>query len=112
MQSEYKFLSGDWALVADDVIKSGIKYDLILTSETIYSEANYAKLVNAIKSSLAPGGTVFLASKSHYFGVGGGTFLFEEFLDADGALSSQVCHQVDAPLVRQILKINWKSGVS
>ena len=58
------------------------KYDVILTSETIYEESNYSKLLKIFEELLEPDGYILLAAKIHYFGVGGGLRNFEKFLEA------------------------------
>jgi len=42
-----------------------------LTAETIYNEDYYSRLFEAIDSTLAQSGVVYLAAKSHYFGCSG-----------------------------------------
>lgn len=105
------FISGDWAAISHqlETSKEHSKYDLLLSSETIYSTDNYEKLLKLIKVCLAHDGVMFLSSKCYYFGVGGGTRSFEEFVANDGELSCCVCHEIDAPLQREILKLTWKS---
>jgi len=96
-----RFFSGDWSCFKDEFEKKiGVKYDLILTSETIYNTGNYQKLVSTQKdveneviklseslisfqmdifdSCLNENGIILLAAKIHYFGVGGGLRLFEK----------------------------------
>ncbi len=90
----------------------GLKFDLILTSETIYNRDNYEKLVKVFKCGLSETGVVYIASKCHYFGLGGGTYDFIEFIQNDGQFECEVCHEIDAPLLRQILKLIWKRDVS
>ena len=59
-----------------------MKYDLILTSETIYEEANYYKLLSIFEQLLETNGSILLAAKIHYFGVGGGLRSFEKSLQS------------------------------
>ena len=60
--------------------KASMKYDLILTSETIYEEVNYYKLLSIFDQLLEQNGLILLAAKIHYFGVGGGLRSFEKSL--------------------------------
>ena len=106
--SRFNYMFGDWSAIADDIRSYGLKFDLILSSETLYNCDNYEKLVKVIKSSLSTNGSVYIASKSHYFGVGGGTYSFMDYLQNDGYFESDICHEIEAPLIRQILKINRK----
>jgi hypothetical protein len=44
---KYRFFSGDWKCFKNEFEKKvGLKYDIILTSETIYNRENYQKLVS------------------------------------------------------------------
>jgi len=51
-----------------------------LTAETIYNEDYYSRLFEAIDSTLAQSGVVYLAAKSHYFGCSGSVFAWIEFV--------------------------------
>lgn len=101
-----KFIAGDWNQVAEHF--SQTKFDLIITSETIYNEDNYSKLINVFKNCLSSCGTVYLASKCYYFGVGGGTESFQEFVKNDATFHIEICSEIDAPLQRLILKLNFR----
>lgn len=81
------------------------KFDLILSSETIYNEENYSKLLHLFKRCLAKDGKVIVACKSHYFGVGGGSDSFKDFVEQEGSFRCQVVKQVDTPLRRDILEL-------
>lgn len=121
-----QFVSGDWSDVAKLLAKQTEKFDAIFTSETIYSEDNYAKLIEVFKAALAANGSVFVAGKVHYFGVGkslcvcvcvvvsgrltalisgGGMRSFEEFIAQDNCLKSTVHTVIDASVQREILQI-------
>jgi len=106
--SHFHYLYGDWCAIADDIDSSGVKYDLIFTSETLYNCDNYEKLCQVFKSSLTPNGTVYIASKSHYFGVGGGTYSFIDFVEADGRFAAEISHEIETPLIRHIIKLCLK----
>lgn len=86
-----RFFSGDWGSLASDILSTEItkeedKYDLILTSETIYNVANHSKLISIFKNFLKPAGCVLIAAKTYYFGVGGGVQEFQSKLEAQGFL--------------------------
>jgi hypothetical protein len=103
-----KFFSGDWDSFKD-LTASEEKYDIILTSETIYNPDNYSKLLNFFKSRLKKeGGKVYLAAKTHYFGVGGNTFDFCKFLEKDGDFSHELVWKSSEGLQREILLIQWR----
>jgi len=100
---KYSFASGDWAEFHTNTEE---KFDIILTSETIYDVANYEKLHACLKRTLNPdGGVVFLASKSFYFGVGGGVNLFTDFLKKKKYFTVTNVHKINAPLERNIMEI-------
>lgn len=118
-----KFFSGSW----EDFIHRGelTKYDLILTSETIYRTSSLPSLVGLLKSRSRvtiqegeksggmpgelplPGKTLCLvAAKVVYFGVGGGA---GEFVTAVEASNGQVhsVWEVPSGVARRIMSIDW-----
>uniref|UniRef100_A0A182X7Q1 protein-histidine N-methyltransferase n=1 Tax=Anopheles quadriannulatus TaxID=34691 RepID=A0A182X7Q1_ANOQN len=107
---EVKFFSGDWGSFTE---KYDETYDLILTSETIYSTQNYAKLLQLFDRKLEPSGVVpsllrYLAAKTYYFGVGGGVRLFEQAIDADGRFRHEVVWKCCSGVKREIVRITRK----
>uniref|UniRef100_A0A182NEC6 protein-histidine N-methyltransferase n=1 Tax=Anopheles dirus TaxID=7168 RepID=A0A182NEC6_9DIPT len=100
-----KFYSGDWGSFTE---KCHDKYDLILTSETIYSTHNYAKLLELFDRKLETGGVVYLAAKTYYFGVGGGVRLFEAAIDADGRFRHELVWKCASGVKREIVRITRK----
>ncbi|KAM4795501.1 histidine protein methyltransferase 1 homolog [Rhinophrynus dorsalis] len=80
--SKCRFFSGEWSqfsqLMQNEI--PSMKYDIILTSETIYNPAYYSALHDIFQKLLLKDGIVYLATKSHYFGVGGGVHPFEKFI--------------------------------
>lgn len=100
----YKFYSGDWSNFTQ-LIPSRY-YDIILTSETIYSSASQPKVLAALKCLLRPqGGVAYIAAKSYYFGVGGSVSSFTELVEKDGYFNIEKCHIVDCEISREILKL-------
>lgn len=100
-----RYFSGDWENVSIMLChmikeKSSIKYDCILTAETIYNPENYPKLHFVFEHLLAENGCIYLAAKSHYFGatssLGGGTFLFMEYLEKRSQFTASVCKTIEA----------------
>lgn len=79
-----------------------------MTSETIYNVKYYPKLMNVFRTLLKDDGTVFLAAKTIYFGVGGGVRSFEKALDDSGQFFSEVVWKSESGVVREVLKINKK----
>ena len=66
------------------------RYDIILTAETIYNVDNYEKLHSLFDATLAENGCVLLAAKSYYFGVGGSTEGFQEYVTSKETFSSEI----------------------
>lgn len=97
------FFAGDWSALVDN-ITPGI-YDFILTSETIYNTTSYQSLIAVLKKAIKPTGIVLVAAKTCYFGVGGGTRLFEDALATDGFFSSRVVFVMDSGVQREILEL-------
>lgn len=109
--SHCRFFSGDWSTFLDLVLKASPqpKYDIIFTSETIYNTAYYPTLHDTLHKLLAPDGLVYLATKSHYFGVGGGLHLFETFLEERGTFSVDHLWDGDEGLQRHVVVLRFKS---
>ncbi|KAL4720287.1 hypothetical protein ACJJTC_010137 [Scirpophaga incertulas] len=100
-----KFYSGDWDSF-NDQLGEDVIYDLILTSETIYNENNYDKLIRLFTKRLAKSGTIFVAAKTCYFGVGGGIRQFEKSIKSNNIFNIDVCWKNYDGIRREILKIN------
>lgn len=105
-----RFFSGDWSTFLDLLIKEDKppKFDIILTSETIYNTAYYPVLHEILKKLLAPDGLVYLATKSHYFGVGGGLHLFETFVEQKGIFSLDPVWDGEEGLQRHVVVLRFK----
>lgn len=111
---ETRFFSGDWSDLAPPASPDGGEgplrlrrgyYDLILTSETIYSLDSQPGLLSVLDGCLADGGEVLLAAKTHYFGVGGGLRQFEEALDRTGKWEYRTVKNYQEGVRREILSI-------
>jgi hypothetical protein len=86
-----KCFSGDWLRLStylNSIQQS--KFDLILSSETIYSLISCEKLYYMLDKHLADDGVALIATKRFYFGVGGGTFELERMVKESQTLSLQV----------------------
>ncbi|KAG0356108.1 Histidine protein methyltransferase 1 [Podila minutissima] len=106
-----RFFMGDWAGLVDllDFKSSDDKYDLILTSETIYAEESHMKLYNTIKNSLKQGGKALVAAKTFYFGVGGDVLSFRRLIEKDGTFDVKVVFSAQAFVRREILELTFKA---
>ena len=102
------FLSGDWRSVCDFLQEKNKKFDLILSSETIYNTNYYQVFHDLICSSMKENGHALLANKSYYFGVGGSSKDFVEFVDMQDKLCCETLHQITDGVNRDILKLTWK----
>lgn len=105
-----KFYTGDWESFNNLLSE---QYDYILTSETIYNPDNYRKIINIINERLKQSGAAFVAAKTYYFGVGGGTREFESYVAKYINLDVEVCWKSKSGIQREILKItkNIKTDV-
>ncbi|KAF7492783.1 Histidine protein methyltransferase 1 -like protein [Sarcoptes scabiei] len=131
IESEFQFYWGEWKDYREELVKEQIKFDLIITSDVLYKEENYTKLIDIFHDCLAwPDGRILIASKSHYFGTGGGTYSFLDFLEeyyqmnsktnkrsktqedtlieCDRYLKGAIVAEIEDNLYRQIIEISWK----
>ncbi|CAG8550291.1 1706_t:CDS:2 [Ambispora leptoticha] len=107
-----RFFAGDWNGLVDalDIKSEKEKYDLILTSETIYNEDSIEKLYNVIKNILKrPTGVALVSSKTMYFGVGGGILPFRQLIERDNVFNVKVVYTVTLHLRREILEMRFIS---
>ncbi|KFU91197.1 Histidine protein methyltransferase 1, partial [Chaetura pelagica] len=108
-----RFFSGEWSEVSQLLLNSNkpfSKYDLILTSETIYNPDYYSALHDTLAQLLDKNGRVYLASKVHYFGVGGGIYLFEKFIEERNVFRSSIVKRIDKGLQRCIMEMTFKDS--
>ncbi|NWT82603.1 MET18 methyltransferase, partial [Lanius ludovicianus] len=106
-----RFFSGEWSQVSQLLLSSNkqfSKYDIILTSETIYNPDYYSALHDTLAELLDKNGCVYLASKVHYFGVGGGIYLFEKFIEKKNVFRTSMVKTIDQGLQRCIMEIAFK----
>lgn len=126
LSSKATFYSGDWTAVnqlllsqhhcesnkagtiTDDTDGEGRKFDLILTSETIYNPNCHKKLLDLMTTHLKLDGIILLAAKTHYFGVGGGTQQFADLVKDQDKLQIQSIISNDLGVKREILQMNFK----
>ncbi|KAL8177395.1 UNVERIFIED_CONTAM: hypothetical protein K2H54_002680 [Gekko kuhli] len=109
--SRCKFFSGEWSGFSKLLLNSNTrfaKYDLILTSETIYNPDYYEALHDTLSKLLKANGCVYLASKAHYFGCGGGVLLFTEFIKKKNVFNSRSVKIIDKGLKRVIIELVFK----
>lgn len=109
--SKCRFFSGEWSEFCKLVLNSEKffeKYDLILTSETIYNPDYYGTLHQTFLRLLDKNGRVLLASKAHYFGVGGGIHLFQKFVEERNVFETRTLEIIDKGLKRFLIEMTFK----
>lgn len=107
LEEKTSLYSGDWSHFSD-LTKESEKYDVILTSETIYNIDNQQKLLDTFASRLKPDGIVLIAAKSYYFGVGGGLDQFVEKIREGNVFLSESVWHAEENLKRGILQLKFK----
>ncbi|XP_009703328.1 PREDICTED: histidine protein methyltransferase 1 homolog [Cariama cristata] len=113
MLMKCRFFSGEWSAVSQLLLSSNkpfSKYDIILTSETIYNPDYYSALHDTLAQLLDKNGRVYLASKAHYFGVGGGIHLFEKFIEDRNVFRTSIVKIIDKGLQRYIMEMAFKNS--
>ncbi|XP_035827781.1 histidine protein methyltransferase 1 homolog isoform X2 [Aplysia californica] len=103
LEERCRYFAGDWSSFSDLSDREKLKYDIILTAETIYNEENYSKLHALFDAVLKENGFILLAAKSYYFGVGGSIEGFLEYVGSMGMFSSETVHTVAKGVPRYIL---------
>lgn len=101
-----KVCSGDWR-----DFHPQDSFDVILSSETIYNQDYYGSLLRVIQDSLKQDNCshALIAAKTYYFGVGGGTRSFEDFVCKQTSLTSSVIKVIPESVQREILQLKRKS---
>ncbi|CAL1528796.1 unnamed protein product [Lymnaea stagnalis] len=102
---ENHFYAGDWASFSELAVKENLRYDVILTAETIYNPGNYAKLHDVFKTTLKENGIILLAAKVYYFGVGGSVDSFLEYVSSLNCFSTDVVHSIAEGVPRKIIML-------
>lgn len=101
--SHCNFYAGDWSMISDVINK---KYDVILSSETIYDADNITSLVKLMKEIVAPNGCAFIAAKKNYFGCTGGIEEFQRVC-TDESCHTEIVFVHDETVRREILKVSF-----
>ena len=123
--SKSAFIDGDWKDLRERIMKNDLifplenegnvnffkdenkKFDIIISADTLYNVENYEYLHNSIMENLNNPGICFVASKKYYFGVGGGTSLFIDFVESKGKLSVKCVKEISDGFsnIREILEL-------
>ncbi|CAO3592841.1 unnamed protein product [Absidia cylindrospora] len=110
LQQRTEAFVGDWEGLPTQLTK---KYDMLITSETIYAEHSLPDLIRVFQKALVkPNGIGYVAAKTVYFGVGGGILPFCELVnkatDEDGdKFKVEKVFESDSTVKREILKVSW-----
>lgn len=103
-----KFFAGDWSdlmALINPSDEPSMKYDIVLTSETMYCVDSQPKLLELIKKHVKPcTGKALVAGKSHYFGVGGTMEMFKTLVSNDGFFKCSLCMKVtQCSVLREVI---------
>ncbi|CAF1168394.1 unnamed protein product, partial [Didymodactylos carnosus] len=101
---------GDWTDLLEFIPSK--HYDIIITSETIYSITSYKKLIDLFDHTLTYNGVIYVAAKVHYFGVEGNINLFKDFVLKTKRFDVAVEKTIDANVKRQLLRITRQTSTS
>ncbi|KAH8102261.1 hypothetical protein BXZ70DRAFT_890820 [Cristinia sonorae] len=117
-----------------DILATGGKYDLVLTSETIYRMESLPSLVHLLRTAcigedagdadsslakstsaltLSPSSdpyTCLVAAKLVYFGVGGGVSEFTNDVERAARGRVETVWEQDSGVKRKIMRIRWSAG--
>jgi SAM-dependent methyltransferase len=78
-----RLVAGEWGDAAlREALGAAAGFDLVLSSDTLYSLEAQPALADLALSLLRPGGVALFAAKRFYFGVGGSTLDFAQLLRA------------------------------
>ncbi|KAE8913846.1 hypothetical protein PF003_g2603 [Phytophthora fragariae] len=112
-----EFYAGAWSSMTDymrnveQLSEEQMQFDLILTAETIYTEAVAVELYQAIKRHLrrAPHVRALVAAKKYYFGTNGSVQHFVGLVQADGVLRAEtVWEERDCRSnIREIVQLSY-----
>ena len=99
-----KFYEGDWKSLNDDNVITD-KYDIILSSETIYNLSTIPNLLQLIKNRLKDGGYALIAAKHTYFGCTGSLETFKLIAETKFGFKIQQVFLNPNGIRREILKL-------
>ncbi|GJJ12656.1 hypothetical protein Clacol_006900 [Clathrus columnatus] len=105
---EFRFISGSWEDTNTWITENRIKFDLILSSETVYQISSLPHLITLLHNSVSnvPPPLCLIAAKVVYFGVGGGVESFVKSVTDRGGRSETV-FETKTGVARKIMKISW-----
>jgi len=105
---------GDWLSLSNTILGHEDKFDLILSAETLYTSLSCQKVLFMLENHLSSDGVALLATKRHYFGLGGGTREFEVLVS--GSTRDLLCCSVVKSFedgqsnIRDIIRVTHKKS--
>ena len=104
-EKKVNYVDGDWG-----EFQYNKKFDVIISGDTLYNNSNYEKIYNLIKNNLNKEGEAYFASKRFYFGVGGGSSEFRQYISDRNEFQIEQVKTIKDGInnIRVILKITWK----
>ena len=104
-EKKVNYVDGDWG-----EFQYNKKFDVIISGDTLYNNSNYEKIYNLMKNNLNKDGEAFFASKRFYFGVGGGSSEFRQYISDRNEFQIEQVKTIKDGInnIRVILKITWK----
>ena len=104
-EKKVNYVNGDWG-----EFQYNKKFDIIISGDTLYNNSNYEKIYNLIKNNLNKDGEAYFASKRFYFGVGGGSSEFRQYISDRNEFQIEQVKTIKDGInnIRVILKITWK----
>ncbi len=83
-------------------------------SETLYNTSYYPSLLGIIQSWSNPDSLTIIGTKTLYFGLGGGTYEFMQFVNADKRYQVEIKEKLNdlKSIERQILFMSRASEIS
>jgi hypothetical protein len=86
------------------------KFDIIVSTDTIYNPENYERFYNILEKYLNNPGVCFICCKKFYFGVGGGSAQFIEYVNSRDYFTVEIKKEIDNSMsnIRHILEIRVK----
>ena len=89
--------------------KFEFRYDIIISSDTVYCVDSIPALLNLIKTVVAPnGGHAYISGRRYYFGVGGGTSDLAALIDDEPLLTVTQAEDFANAVGRETLDISYK----
>jgi predicted nicotinamide N-methyase len=94
-QCDMHCYSGDWLRLISFIKTRSVNFDIILSAEVLYTEENCKKIAFFLDQMLPFNGQAILANKRYYFGTGGGSTLFESYVNEIGTLTVSTVSSIE-----------------